>query len=184
MKRPNYKRRGELFLAVCFFIGLFIYQNMRDHAASGSAPGANTEAVDQELKAVDSDAQAAAAQPAVPATASLPPATVTSASPVGSKNDQPTGNQGGNCEAVVLHSVAAIQDETSFMRPGETYELVTQYWRNTRTGASWFCAHGSYCYPEYVQDGDERVLAIKLTNCAVQAEGADREGDEVLYSIG
>ncbi len=183
MKRPNYKRRGELFLGVCFFIGLFIYQNMRDRAGGGSAPGASADAGQQELKAVDGDVQAAA-QAAVPAAASLPPATVTSTSPVGSENDQPTGNQGGNCEAVVLHRVAAIQDETSFMRPGETYDSVTQYWRNTRTGASWFCAHGSYCYPEYVQEGGERVQAIKLTNCAVQPEGADRDGDEVLFSVG
>lgn len=184
MKRPNHKRRGELFLAVCFFIGLFIYQNMRGRAGNGSAPGASAGTGQQELKAVDGDAQAAAAQPAVPAVAAPPPATVTSASPVEAETDQPTGNQGGNCDAIVLHRVAAIQDATSFMEQGETYGPVTQYWRNARTGASWFCAHGSYCYPEYVQEGDERVLAIKLTNCAVQAEGADREGDEVLYSIG
>ncbi len=184
MKRPNHKRRGQLFLAACFLIGLSIYQNMKDHAAGGSAPGANTEAIDQELKAVDGDAQAAAAQPALPAAASLPPATVTSSAPVESGDDQQSGNQGGNCDAIVLHRVAAIQDETSFMEQGETYGPVTQYWRNTRTGASWFCAHGSYCYPEYVQEGGERVLAIKLTNCAVQPEGADRDGDEVLFAVG
>ncbi|PCG12896.1 hypothetical protein [Sphingomonas adhaesiva] len=184
MKRPNYKRRGELFLAVCFFIGLFIYQNMRDRTGGGSAPGADTDAGQQELKAVDGDAQATAAQPTVPAAASLPPATVTSSAPVEAGDDQPTGNQSGNCDAIVLHRVAAIENETSFMEQGETYGSVTQYWRNMRTGVSWFCAHGSYCYPEYVQDGGERVLAIKLTNCAVQPEGADREGDEVLFSIG
>lgn len=182
MKRPDHKRRGQLFLAACFISGLFIYENMRGHAGGGSAPGTSSEAAQQELIAVDGDAQAKASWPTIPA-ASLPPATVTSSAPIQAEDDQPTGNQGGNCEATVLHRVAAIQDDTSFMEKGETYDSVTQYWRNTRTGASWFCAHGSYCYPEYVQDGGERVLAIKLTNCAVQPEGADRNGDEVLYSI-
>lgn len=183
MKRPDHKRRGELFLAVCFFIGLFIYQSMRDRAGGGSAPGTSADAGQQELKAVNGDAQAAATQPAVPAVAALPPATVTSSALVEAEDDQPTGNQGGNCDAIVLHRVGAIESQSTFMEQGETFSSVTQYWRNTRTGASWFCAHGDYCYPEYVEDGGERVQAIKLTNCAVQAEGADRDGDEVLYSI-
>ena len=69
------------------------------------------------------------------------------------------------CNAKVLREVGAIEDPSSKMEPGENYVDVTQFWRHPKTGDSYFCQHGGYCYPSHVSIDGKRALAIKLLNC-------------------
>lgn len=86
------------------------------------------------------------------------------------------------CDATILQSVKAIQSESSTMKKGERWTDVTQFWRDSATGKSWFCGHGSYCYPATVIRSGKRVEAIRLSNCRIR-NVVSREGSEVLYEL-
>ena len=86
------------------------------------------------------------------------------------------------CRASVLQDVAAIEDPSSIMKAGESYDDVTQFWKNKKTGDTRYCAHGGYCYPSQVVVNGQKVDAIKLQNCSVQGEGED-DGEDILYSV-
>lgn len=86
------------------------------------------------------------------------------------------------CRARVLEDVRAIQDSSSVMRKGTIWPNVTQFWRNPKTGATWFCAHGDYCYPATVKRAGKAVPAIKLTNCSVRQVVSKMDG-ELLYGV-
>lgn len=93
----------------------------------------------------------------------------------------------GNCRATVLHHVTALQTTEDALEPGETYETITQFWRNTKTGATWFCAHGSACYPATTQVEGREVSTFRLENCQVQNPEPDpfnNDSEEVLYRVG
>lgn len=96
--------------------------------------------------------------------------------------EHPAASSGGECSARVLRQVSALEDRESTMPVGETYSSVTQFWRNTKTGDTWFCAHGDYCYPSHVVKDGQRVEAIRLTNCRIGNE-VSRDGDEVMYAV-
>lgn len=87
-----------------------------------------------------------------------------------------------DCQARTLRAVPAVESPTSVLRAGQTID-VTQYRRNTRTGATSFCGHGDYCYPARVRVGRRQVEAIRLVNCTISSHGENMGEGEMIYSL-
>lgn len=86
------------------------------------------------------------------------------------------------CKTRFLQPVGAIEDAKSIMRPGDIGEAVTQYVKE-RTGRSYYCSHGGYCYPDYKIVKGHRVVAQELTNCTIDRTSADVSRDETTYYL-
>ena len=86
------------------------------------------------------------------------------------------------CDADVLYEVASIENPSSKMEAGTTFDTVTQFWRNKQTGETRFCQHGGYCYPSHVVVSGRKVEAIRLRNCSVGKQGED-DGEDILYYV-
>lgn len=86
------------------------------------------------------------------------------------------------CNAEVLQQVASVDDPTSKMDPGESYDDVTQFWRNKQTGETSFCQHGGHCYPSHVIINGQKTEAIRLKNCAVGGQVSE-DDEDILYLV-
>jgi hypothetical protein len=87
------------------------------------------------------------------------------------------------CEAVALRAVAALEDASSFLRPGEMDGAVTQYRVNKKTGEDSLCSHGGYCYPVHVIENGQKVEVLRLTNCKIGTRVVFDDPDDVLYAV-
>jgi hypothetical protein len=87
------------------------------------------------------------------------------------------------CNAEVLHEVTSNDTPSAKLKPGEAYDDVTQFWRNKKTGETYFCQHGGDCFPNYITLNGQKVEAIRLKNCSIGKDGDD-QGDEILYPVG
>jgi hypothetical protein len=103
----------------------------------------------------------------------------------------PTLASASQCRATVLHDVRAVEPsdmggeafETS-LKKGEDFDGITQYFKDTRTGETALCAHGSSCFPTHVKVDGKRVEALRLENCnPVNPEKSEDEPHMLSYDL-
>lgn len=90
-----------------------------------------------------------------------------------------------NCRARVLEPVAALEQPTTLMPRGKTFDYITQYRVTppappTPIDNGAFCQHGGYCYPQFVMIAGERKRALRLVNCQVVPLGHTMYGSTVF----
>lgn len=93
---------------------------------------------------------------------------------------------GDICTAVALRDVTAVENHSSILRKGQVDDAITEYLVNKRTGRTFFCSHGGYCYPTHVEAGGDLLEALKLAIAGYQAHPspADYGGDEnITYGV-
>ncbi len=104
------------------------------------------------------------------------------ASSEGANNAASKRKSDKSCEADVLYEVASVEDSSSKMEAGTTFDYVTQFRRNKQTGETTFCQHGGYCYPTHVVIGGKKIEAIRLNNCSVGKQNYD-DDEDVFYDL-
>ena len=88
------------------------------------------------------------------------------------------------CEATALRDVAAIESPSSIIRKGQLDTAITQFRVDKRNGDTSFCSHGGYCYPTHVKVGGDKLQALRMKNCTVDAQGQEEKGDDyVIYAV-
>jgi len=90
------------------------------------------------------------------------------------------------CTAIALRDVPAVQEPSAVLKKGQIDDAITQYRVNKRTGRTFFCSHGGYCYPTHIEVGGDLLEALKLTNCRVADKPEPpvyREGPDITYSV-
>jgi hypothetical protein len=89
------------------------------------------------------------------------------------------------CIAVATRDVPAVENPSSILKKGAVDDSITEYLVNKRTGRTFFCSHGGYCYPTHVEIGGDLLEALKLTNCRVaQAPYPTTYGDDDNITYG
>jgi hypothetical protein len=87
------------------------------------------------------------------------------------------------CTAAVVRDVPAVENPASILKKGQRDTAITQYRVNPRTGESVFCSHGGYCYPTHVRSGDDRLEALRLTNCRLGDNPTWVANGELYYDL-
>jgi hypothetical protein len=87
------------------------------------------------------------------------------------------------CSAVAVRDVPAIEDSSSILKKGEIDDAITQYLVNKRTGRTFFCSHGGYCYPTRVEVRGDLLEALRLTNCRVADKPGYSDAENITYDV-
>jgi hypothetical protein len=88
------------------------------------------------------------------------------------------------CEAVAVRDVPAVEDSSSVLKKGQIDDAITRYMVNKRTGLTFFCSHGGYCYPTRVEVAGDLLEALKLNNCRVLDKPDYDDGENIVYLVG
>ena len=88
------------------------------------------------------------------------------------------------CEATALRDVPALEAPTAIIRKGQLDTAITQFRVDKRNGDTSFCSHGGYCYPTHAKVGGDKLQALRMKNCTVDAQGQEEKGDDyVVYGV-
>jgi len=88
------------------------------------------------------------------------------------------------CEATALRDVPAIEAPSSIIKKGQLDTAITQFRVDKRNGDTSFCSHGGYCYPTHIKVGGDKLQALRMKNCTVDAQGQEERADDyVIYGV-
>ena len=195
MKRNNHSLQGLLFVVACCLIGLLAYQALTGRRAEtgGDTPTQNAIGNSEEIYTMVTEMAGTPDSELDMGNAAGSDLTVEDLGPAQNDEDDrldrlaerlatPEAN-GGNCEARVLRRVTAIGNDDAVMEAGQTWSSITQFWHNERTDDMWYCAHGDSCYPAWIRENGVKVKAIELTNCGIESNMPQKDGDEIMYPV-